>query len=299
MFSSTLTKMEHIEILLQAVRSTLNSLLPFAPVLLFCIIAERTGAVYTVKASRVIINLLYVVVSFSVVHSFLLPHLYDLNRFIPSNIWGIDERNYSNSQKILLWCTYLVCFDFLYYCFHRAQHTFGFMWRYHMVHHSDENISASAFARHHWLEDFWRYPVITIPLFFSFGSVTVPFIVVGLIGFFAIMMHWNTRLRFGPLERIVITPSYHRIHHSIEEKHYNKNYGALFQIWDHVFQTRYIPSANEFPRTGIKNFDENNLLALLLPWPWIISQPLETETIETDSAISRPATQHRLSDHDN
>lgn len=284
--------------LLQAVRSTLDSLLPFAPVLIFCILAERGWAVYEVSVKRVATNIVYVVISFSIVHSFLLPHLYSFNRLLPSNIFQIDIQNYSNIQKIIFWLIYLLCFDFLYYWFHRAQHTFKFMWRYHMVHHSDENISTAAFARHHWLEDFWRYPLITIPLFVIFGSFSVPFALIGFIGFFAIVMHWNTRLTFGPLERLVITPSYHRIHHSIEEKHYNKNFGAIFQIWDCVFNTRYTPKKHEFPQTGIKGFSEKHFIALLLPWPLLPNQSSNTKIIESIPKPTSIASRKQSPDHD-
>jgi len=71
---------------------------------------------------------------------------------------------------------------------------------------------------------------------------------------YARFLHSNVRADFGLLQWILVTPQSHRIHHSIEERHYDRNYGTYFCIWDRLFGTHYT-GGNEFPETGIKDPD--------------------------------------------
>ena len=70
--------------------------------------------------------------------------------------------------------------------------------------------------------------------------------------------------------KLVITPAYHRIHHSIHEDHYDNNFGVFTQLWDFLFKTRYLPAKFENPETGVADFPEKNTWALLSPIPVII-----------------------------
>ncbi|MGZ8396913.1 MAG: sterol desaturase family protein [Rhodoplanes sp.] len=56
----------------------------------------------------------------------------------------------------------------------------------------------------------------------------------------------------GPLTAVFGGPQYHRIHHSIERAHWNKNYAAFFPVWDQVFGTQHRPGPQEWPKTGIE-----------------------------------------------
>jgi sterol desaturase/sphingolipid hydroxylase (fatty acid hydroxylase superfamily) len=259
--------MDFIHPAINAVLNALNSLAPFAPLLALCIVAEKLWARYPVSNKTIAINLIYVVAAMALVHGLVLPYLYRLNVFVPQNVWGIQLHATLGLRDIALWAGYLVLYDFLYYWFHRLQHVIPWLWRYHFVHHSEENISASAFARHHWLEEVWRYAFITVPLLVICGNPQVPFAVISVIVTFAILMHWNTPLGFGPLERIFITPRYHRIHHSVEERHINKNFGAFLQLWDWLFKTRYVPQRDEFPATGVRGYSDRHFLHHILPVP--------------------------------
>jgi sterol desaturase/sphingolipid hydroxylase (fatty acid hydroxylase superfamily) len=254
----------------QTVLNVVLSLKPFYPMLIIGMIAERFLAVYPVSFSRIAVNFAYAIFAFSLSATIVAPIVGYLNAHLPLSLLKFHPQNFSTLGQIAFWLSYLVFFDFLYYWFHRAQHTFSWMWRYHMVHHSDENISCSAFVRHHWLEELWRYGFMTAPLILMFGDIGgMPFWAVMLLVIFAVGMHLNTSTRFGVLESLIITPHYHRIHHSIEEKHYNQNFGAFLQLWDFLFKTRYLPVKGEFPRTGIVDFNEKYFPALLLPIPLI------------------------------
>ena len=62
--------------------------------------------------------------------------------------------------------------------------------------------------------------------------------------------HANLRTNYGPLKHILVTPQSHRIHHSIEPRHQNKNFGVLFTVWDRFFGTLYT-NYEEYPETGV------------------------------------------------
>ncbi|MBS0294436.1 MAG: sterol desaturase family protein [Proteobacteria bacterium] len=183
---------------------------------------------------------------------------------------GLRQWAHTPARQLGLWLLYLACFDFLYYWLHRAQHQIPWLWRYHMVHHSDVNVCAASVGRHHWLEEGFRFFIITAPLIMLMGGAQgSPPWVAAFIVLNGILMHWNVAIRFGPLERCIITPAYHRIHHSIEARHYDKNFGVFTQLWDRVFGTRHVPAPGEYPETGITRLSGLRGWALLAPWPLI------------------------------
>jgi len=51
---------------------------------------------------------------------------------------------------------------------------------------------------------------------------------------------------------VLVTPQSHRVHHSIEGRHSDTNFGSLFSVWDHLFGTQY-RRYDEYPDTGIED----------------------------------------------
>lgn len=177
---------------------------------------------------------------------------------------------------------YLFIFDFLYYWFHRAQHQFSAMWRMHMFHHSDVNVSMLTSVRHHWSEEAIRYFFMALPLSLIFGGAkNIPFWLQAFTGLAGLYVHWNMPWRLPALTNWIVTPWYHRIHHSIERKHYNKNFAVMFPIWDILFKTIHRPGKNEFPETGVENISSPNSPLLLSPWPRSPDEPRQPQNAST------------------
>jgi len=124
----------------EALLNTLGSLAPFAPLLFLCIVAEKFWAKYPVSNRTIVINLVYVVCAMALAHGLVLPWLFKLNAFVPQDVWNLQIHAALTWRDVLLWMGYLVLYDFLYYWFHRLQHVVPWLWRYHFVHHSEENI---------------------------------------------------------------------------------------------------------------------------------------------------------------
>ena len=188
---------------------------------------------------------------------------------IPINIFGLQIQDAPPWKLALIVFVYLVLFDLLFYWFHRAQHKWQWMWRFHRFHHSDNNVALLSATRHHWVEESIRFFMIFIPLIILFGNhlQALPWLGIA-IGVSGMFIHWNSPLRLGVLTSLVVGPQYHRIHHSVNPEHHDKNFSVMFPFWDRVFGTQYLPKPGEFPRTGLGP-DQPNVLLQLSPWPML------------------------------
>ncbi len=261
-------------------RTVCAGLAPWWPVLAAAIVAEMLWPGRRLHWPTVVTNTLYIPLGLTLAATLVSPALRAMQAHVPVDVLALRRWADTPPKQILLWFGYLTSFDFLYYWLHRAQHRIPFLWQYHMVHHSDVNVSASSAGRHHWLEEGFRFFIITAPLIFLMGGVEgAPSWVLAFIVLNGVFMHWNVRLRFGPLERWIITPAYHRLHHSIEERHYDTNFGVFTQLWDRVFSTRMLPGEGEYPETGLQKLTSMRSWALLAPWPllWLTRNSEEPE----------------------
>lgn len=130
--------------------------------------------------------------------------------------------------------------DFFFYWFHRAQH--AFFWPLHAVHHSIEDLNAVN-SYHHATEEFMRILLMTLPMSWLGMEVgqSLP-LVATLLALQPIYLHSPTRLQFGRWRAVVADNHFHRIHHSLGPRHFDKNFGACTTLWDRLFH-RLLPQA--------------------------------------------------------
>jgi sterol desaturase/sphingolipid hydroxylase (fatty acid hydroxylase superfamily) len=123
---------------------------------------------------------------------------------------------------------------------HLANHRVRVLWRFHELHHSQEDMSVLTVFRTHPLIHV-SYLVALIPGIVLVANGVVPTaLLVGYAGFLA-FEHSNTNLGFGPLERIFVSPNYHRIHHQLDGPQ-DVNLGFAFTVWDQVFGRAVFPT---------------------------------------------------------
>ena len=136
--------------------------------------------------------------------------------------------------------------DFLRFESHRLMHRFSFLWDVHKVHHSAEFLTPLTNHRVHIIEEVIQQAVTGFsvgPLLGATAFLTATSISTNtLLGFdaymlidtlsFAMLRHSHIGLCFGPLERYLMSPRQHHLHHSIESRHWDKNFGFLFSCWD-------------------------------------------------------------------
>ena len=157
--------------------------------------------------------------------------------------------------------------DFFTYWTHRAQHTWPWLWRLHSVHHSITELSAvNGFT--HWAEQLMRFPAVTIPMALLIPADLHPLPFVLGFGYFSgYFDHAATRLHFGPLRRVLCDNRMHRIHHSLQPEHLNRNFGVFTTVWDQMFGTAHFPAADEWPETGVRDMPEPLTIGAFLLWP--------------------------------
>jgi sterol desaturase/sphingolipid hydroxylase (fatty acid hydroxylase superfamily) len=148
----------------------------------------------------------------------------------------------------------VMVFDFFYYWLHRAQHRWW--WRFHAVHHAIEDLSAVN-TYWHWTEELFRAPLLTIPvlLLTPAGMEVLPW-AAGVVTLQSYFVHSQTRVHLGPLWRVVMDNRFHRVHHSIDPVHHDRNFGVLTPVWDWMFGTLYVPAKGEWPATGLADAPE-------------------------------------------
>jgi sterol desaturase/sphingolipid hydroxylase (fatty acid hydroxylase superfamily) len=161
----------------------------------------------------------------------------------------------------------VLAFDLYKYAMHRLSHAVPFLWAMHSFHHSAEAISLLTGARHHWLEQAMNnafLPVLAIIFIF-------PPDMAGIISFIFLLpdgcSHLNLRFPMGRAITWINSPQWHRIHHSVQPEHQNKNFAALLPLWDFVFGTAWIPAPDEYPRTGLVPSEVPSLMVAAI-WPF-------------------------------
>ncbi|MBP6925619.1 MAG: sterol desaturase family protein [Candidatus Pacebacteria bacterium] len=153
--------------------------------------------------------------------------------------------------NILMLLGYLLCNDFLFYWYHRIQHTFDVFFQIHELHHSDSELNSTSSLRSYWLERPLQTLLITLPSLFILGTNTpvliwFPFVTT----VWLVFTHANIKLELGFFTPIICGPQLHRIHHSNLPQHRDKNFAQFFPIFDILFGTYYKPQQQEFPPTG-------------------------------------------------
>ena len=173
---------------------------------------------------------------------------------VPAFAWKIDADSGGALHPIVVALGILVplwAFDFFYYWFHRAQHRFEVLWRFHRVHHSIVHLNCLN-SYHHVFEEMFRFPFIAIPMALLL-KVDVPQLVLlsAFVGTWGHYIHSDTRIHLGAFGSVFGDNANHRIHHSI--KHFNKNFAAVFPIWDMLFGTYQKPERDKFPPVGLES----------------------------------------------
>jgi sterol desaturase/sphingolipid hydroxylase (fatty acid hydroxylase superfamily) len=132
--------------------------------------------------------------------------------------------------------------DFAIYWIHRSQHTFATMWRTHAWHHSIEEMYWFAGFRTSFFHSLLNnIPQVVIPMALFQLSPAEAGIGYSIGVFIQFVEHTNWNLSFGPLNWLLVTPDYHRIHHAAT-LHRGKNIAGTFRIWDMMFGTYVNPA---------------------------------------------------------
>jgi len=159
-------------------------------------------------------------------------------QFAEQRGWGV--LNYLDLPGWVEMVVAIVFLDLMIYIQHVMVHMIPFFWRFHVVHHSDLDLDVSSGLRFHPIEIFGSM-LYKIGLVFALGPSPLAVLVFeSILNGMAQFSHSNIRLPLGldrALRWVIVTPDMHRIHHSIEVKETNSNYGFNLSIWDRMLGT--------------------------------------------------------------
>lgn len=161
--------------------------------------------------------------------------------------------------RVLYTVAFFVAFDFGRFISHSVLHDVAWLWPFHKVHHSAETLTPFTNYRMHPVELFLLNAtsnvctgVVSGVVWYASGGE------VGLYTFFGLhvgvavynaignLRHWHVWVSFGPvLDRWLLSPAHHQIHHSRDPRHYGKNRGYALTVWDRLWGTLYVPAREE------------------------------------------------------
>ena len=164
--------------------------------------------------------------------------------------------------------------DFCVYWVHRIHHESRVFWPFHSLHHSAEVMTPVTVFRKHpvydlissfakgifigGLQGLFLALFESHPGLMTLAGVNAGYLLFNMAG--SNLRHSHIWLSFGPvLEHVFISPAQHQIHHSLEPRHHNRNYGEVLAIWDWMFGTLYVPRGEEKLQFGLADAAGNRV----------------------------------------
>jgi sterol desaturase/sphingolipid hydroxylase (fatty acid hydroxylase superfamily) len=194
---------------------------------------------------------------------------------LPVTIWAALHAPWSRAElvawpdslQVWAWLPLdLLLLEFWIYWWHRANHEWSFLWRFHEVHHRDRHLDATTALRFHFgevaLSAAARAAVImalAIPL-----TSVVLFEILVLVA--TVFHHANWRIPPAierRLARVIITPSRHWVHHHRVRADTDSTYGTIFSFWDLMFGTTTPTERQLLMPLGVEGQEELSMVALI------------------------------------
>lgn len=135
----------------------------------------------------------------------------------------------------------LLVADFTQYWVHRTFHAVPFLWPFHAIHHSIEEMDWLAGSRLHLVDVIVTRGLTYVPVFLLEFSERALMVYVFLVAVQATFIHANVHWEFRPIRRFIATPAFHHWHHAAEREAIDKNFAVHTPIWDLLFGTYYLP----------------------------------------------------------
>jgi sterol desaturase/sphingolipid hydroxylase (fatty acid hydroxylase superfamily) len=138
------------------------------------------------------------------------------------------------ADALWVWAAALLAYDFCYYWLHRLGHTVALLWAAHVVHHQSEDYNLSTALRQTgsgWVLGWLFY----LPLALA-GVPPIVFVGVGLVDLlYQFWVHTQQVGKLGWFDRWFCSPSNHRVHHAVNERYLDRNFGGILIVWDRLF----------------------------------------------------------------
>jgi sterol desaturase/sphingolipid hydroxylase (fatty acid hydroxylase superfamily) len=221
--------------------------------------------------ARLLVNLAISVLTFITAVGLLQPAVHSALRWSAAKSFGVVHLVALPSP--IAFVLSLLLMDLTFYYWHLANHRVPFLWRFHNVHHIDPDLDVSTAFRFHFGE-------ITLSVVFSLLQVSLigpsvwAFAVYQLVFQAEVLFHHsNVRLPLGAerlLNKVLVTPRMHGIHHSQVQRENNSNFGTVFPWWDRLHRTLGVNIPQDEVVVGIPGYtlpeDNGFWNAFLMPF---------------------------------
>jgi sterol desaturase/sphingolipid hydroxylase (fatty acid hydroxylase superfamily) len=155
-----------------------------------------------------------------------------------------------------------LAYEFAYWLDHYLSHRVALLWQFHRVHHSAESLSLLTNFRVHPLDTLVYAHIIALVVGSTQGAARyllgtnaagweiggTNMLVMGAAIALTHLQHSHLWITFGPhWGRWLLSPAHHQIHHSTDERHFDRNFGSALAIWDRLFGTLHMPAPTREP----------------------------------------------------
>jgi len=154
------------------------------------------------------------------------------------------------------------------YWTHRWMHRSRWLWAFHSVHHSQQELTALANFRFHVVDVFVRGLAQFVPGLLLGVPARVWLPAVWIQVALDCLAHSGLGWGYGPLGAVVVSPGFHRVHHSADPGHYNTNFGMTYSFWDRLFGTS-APRAEAPSRYGVPGLGVPESFTRQLAFPFL------------------------------
>jgi sterol desaturase/sphingolipid hydroxylase (fatty acid hydroxylase superfamily) len=154
--------------------------------------------------------------------------------------------------------TMFIIADFIQWNIHRLLHKVDWLWQFHKVHHSVQEMGFAAHLRYHFMENIIYKTLQYIPLA-MLGFGLQDFIIIHIISItIGHLNHSNLKITYGPFKYLLNNPVMHLWHHAkeIPEGKTGVNFGLSLSIWDYLFGTAYIPTQDGKTQLGFEGVEK-------------------------------------------
>lgn len=228
------------------------------------------------RLKRVVVNTLVSIPAFTLLRFLFLPVMVKLAMKNRQLQWGLNYQYIAN--PFIKGLAAFLIMDYTNYLWHVLNHKLPFLWRFHIVHHSDRDLDVTTALRFHFGEligsVFYRGAFVFIS-----GATALQVLIYEILFEGATQFHhsnWKLpyKLEKG-LNKMIVTPRMHGIHHSIIRQETDSNYSVIFSIWDRLHNTIRLNVAQKLIVTGVPSYSDPDELtvAYLLKLPFTEIRP--------------------------
>ena len=187
-----------------------------------------------------------------------------------------------NAHPIVKGIVAFLIMDYTNYLWHILNHKLPFLWRFHVVHHSDPDLDLSTALRFHFGEMigsvFYRGAFVLVSGASALQVLLYEILFEGATQFH----HSNWKLPYKlekNLNKLIVTPRMHGIHHSIIKEETDSNYSVIFSFWDRMHNTARLNVNQDLIITGVPSYSNHDELtiAYLLKMPFTKIRPWNKE----------------------